>query len=62
MAPRVREALVSYRDGMLQAMATKRYSAIVLDEQLDGAFQLMFRFGLVGPDGVPDTDMWRRKP
>lgn len=64
LTPKVRDALVSYRDGMYQAMATKHYSAIVLDEQIGGAFLAMFAFAIVGPDGRQNTpdDPYRRRP
>ncbi|MCR9244530.1 MAG: hypothetical protein NXI31_05820 [bacterium] len=64
MSPRVREALVSYRDGMIRAMTTKSYSAIVLDTQLAGSFKYMFALAIDGPDGKPNTpdDFYRRRP
>jgi len=64
MSPRVREALVSFRDGVLQAMLSKRYSAIVLDSQIGAAFEVMFALGIVGRDGIPgtDDDLYRRRP
>ncbi|MCA8951096.1 MAG: hypothetical protein KDE27_16440 [Planctomycetes bacterium] len=64
MSPRVREALVSFRDGMLQAMVTKRYSALVLDEPIAPAYVEMFKYGILGPDMQPNTadDLYRRRP
>lgn len=62
LGPRAAAALVSFRDGMLQAMIGKRYSAIVLDEQIGPAYEFMFRYGLHGPDQIPgnDDDLYRR--
>lgn len=64
MSPRVREALVSYRDGMVRAMTSRSFSAIVLDTQIGGAFELMFRYGIYGPDMVAgnEDDLYRRRP
>jgi hypothetical protein len=57
------EALVSICDGLMKALIQQRYSAIVLDEQM-GVFEIMFRLGLVGPDGQQGTpdDLYRRRP
>jgi len=64
LSPRVRDALVSFRDGMHAAMTSRRYSAIILDEQIRGAYLYMFRLALVGPDGqlgTPD-DLYESRP
>jgi len=56
LPPRTREALVSFRDGMLQAMRTKRFSAIVLDAQIGPAYEVLFAYGIAGDDMQRDTD------
>lgn len=56
-------ALRSFRDGLFAALQQQRYSAIVLDHQIGEQFDGLFLFGLVGPDGRPDTpdDLYRRR-
>lgn len=57
-------ALASFRDGVLQALLTKRLGAIVLDRQIGSSFEALFAIGLTGPDGAvgsPD-DLYRRRP
>ena len=58
------EALTSFRDGLMQALLQQRYSSIVLDKQIGEQFEVLFLFGLAGPDGKPGTpdDLYRRRP
>lgn len=57
------EALVSFRDGLLQALLQQRYSAIVLDQPWGSQFEYLFEIGLAGADGKRGTpdDLYRRR-
>jgi hypothetical protein len=56
-------ALASFRDSVVDALQDQRYAAIVLDQQIGSAFELLFALGLAGPDGLPgtDDDLYRRR-
>jgi hypothetical protein len=63
LPPRAATALASFRDALLMGMAQRRFAAIVLDEQIGPVYEILFGFGLAGPDGQRgnDDDLYRRR-
>lgn len=63
LPPRAAAALRSFRDGVVQGLASQRFGALVLDQQLAASFEALFAFGIAGADAKFGTadDLYTRR-